>query len=155
MIEQQGRVVAVIDGKAQVRLGGTSGCAKCDAGRGCGAGIFGRLLRRKPVTLDLDNTLNAGPGQPVLVGLPESLFLRLVARLYLLPLLAGLAGAGLGHYISTLGQLAGVRLDVITLLCGLASGAVTMIWINRNAVEFSGSVMVHLLRIIEFEEHET
>ena len=97
MIEQQGQVISVSGNLVSVRLGGNSGCVACDAGRGCGAGIFGRLLRRKPAVLDLDNAINARVGQPVVVGLPESVFLRLVFHLYMLPLLAGLAGAVLGQ----------------------------------------------------------
>jgi sigma-E factor negative regulatory protein RseC len=97
MIEQQGEVLASSHGEALVRLGGRSGCAACDAGRGCGAGVFGRLLRRRPVVLPLGNAVGAQRGQAVIVGLPESWFLSLVARFYLYPLVAGLVGASLGH----------------------------------------------------------
>ena len=41
----------------QVRVGGQSGCAACDAGKGCGAGLFGKLLRRNPVELELVNEI--------------------------------------------------------------------------------------------------
>ena len=92
MIEQQGRVVDATGARVRVRLGGTTGCTACDAGRGCGAGVFGRLLRRRPVELEFDNHVGAEPGQAVMVGLPESLFLALTLRLYLLPLLAGVLG---------------------------------------------------------------
>ena len=80
MLEQQGQVVATAGGRASVRLGGQTGCAACDAGRGCGAGLFGRLLRRRPVVLEFDNHLDARCGQEVLVGLSERWFLQLVAR---------------------------------------------------------------------------
>ncbi|MEJ2385650.1 MAG: hypothetical protein P8Y54_14930 [Xanthomonadales bacterium] len=53
MIEQQGRVTGAAGSQVRVRLGGTSGCTTCDAGRGCGAGVFGRLLQRRPVELEL------------------------------------------------------------------------------------------------------
>lgn len=152
MIEQQGRVIAVNGSKAQVRLGGTTGCASCDAGKGCGAGVFGRLLKRKPVMLDLENTLNAAPGQPVMVGLPESLFLRLVARFYLAPLLAGVAGAAFGHYLSVQGQLGLTGSDMATLIFGLAFGAAAMVWIKKGSGEFPESTIVHLLRLIEIKK---
>lgn len=147
MIEQQGKVVAVLDGIARVRIGGTSGCAKCDAGKGCGAGVFGRLLKRKPVELEIENTLKASPGQAVIVGLPEPLFLSLVARLYLLPLVAGVAGAALGHYLAVQGGSGPAGSDLAALLSGLALGAVTLVWSKRGAREFSGSFIVHLLRL--------
>ena len=96
MIEQQGVVVTSDERRVSVRLGGRSGCSACDAGRGCGAGVFGRLLQKRPVTLSFDNHLRARPGQAVLVGVPEKLFLALVLRFYLYPLLGGLAGATVG-----------------------------------------------------------
>ena len=99
MIEQQGRVVSLTHGAAMVRIGPTTGCSACDAGKGCGAGIFGRLLRRKAATVSLPNEINAREGQAVTVGIPETVFLRLLAHFYLLPLIAGLAGAVLGHHL--------------------------------------------------------
>ena len=149
MIEQQGKVVAVANGKASVRLGGNSGCASCDAGRGCGAGVFGGLLKRKPVILELENRVNAEQGQPVMVGIPEALFLRLIARLYLLPLLAAIAGAAIGYYLSILGGSSPVSSDMITLLGGLAGGATMIFWSRNGSSEFPESIVVHLLRIKE------
>ncbi len=155
MIEQQGKVVAVVDGRACVRLGGTSGCASCDAGKGCGAGIFGRLLKRKPLVLKLDNRVNAAAGQAVIVGIPEALFLRLISRLYLFPLLAGIAGAAFGHYLAVLNATAPAGSDLITLLCGLAGGGAVVLWNRNGSREFPKSFIVHLLRIVEIRESGT
>ena len=152
MIEQQGRVLSVSNGLAEVRLGGTTGCASCDAGRGCGAGIFGRLLKRKPVVLSIENTVDARKDQPVMVGIPESVFLRLVTRLYLFPLLAGIAGASAGYYFSTLGRFSSGSADLFTLLGGLVSGVTVLIWSGRSAREFPGRIIVHLLRVVEIQE---
>lgn len=152
MIEQQGRVVAVRNGSVDIRLGGTSGCAVCDAGKGCGAGVFGKLLKRKPVTVRIENTVNAKQDQPVMVGIPEALFFRLAARFYLYPLLAGIAGAGVGYHLSGLVNTSSVVSDLITLLAGLLSGAAVLFLFGTGAREFSGPVMVHLLRVIEFPE---
>ncbi len=93
MVEQQGVVVAVEDGDAWVRVGGQSGCPACDEGRGCGAGLFGRLLQRGEARVRVANRLGVRPGQAVTLGLREADFLSLVLRLYGLPLLAGLGGA--------------------------------------------------------------
>jgi sigma-E factor negative regulatory protein RseC len=149
MIEQQGSVVAVADGKACVRLGGSSGCSNCAAGRGCGAGVFGRLLKRNPVILELENRVSARQGQPVMVGIPEALFLRMIARLYLYPLLAAIAGAAFGYYLSVLAESSPVSSDMITLLCGLTGGAAVILWNRNGSREFPDSFIVHLLRIIE------
>jgi sigma-E factor negative regulatory protein RseC len=152
MIEQQGKVVSVSNGRAYVRLGGTSGCSNCDAGKGCGAGVFGRWLKKSPVTLELENGVNARQGQPVVVGLPEALYLRLISRLYLFPLLAAIAGAAIGYYLSVFNGIGPASTDMLTLLSGFAGGA-AIIWWNRNdSREFSESIIVHLLRIIEIHE---
>ena len=155
MIEQQGKVVAVVDGRACVRLGGTSGCTSCDAGKGCGAGIFGRLLKRKPLVLELDNRVNAAAGQPVIVGIPEALFLRLITRLYLFPLLAGIAGAAFGHYLAVLNGVGIAGSDLITLLCGLAGGSAVVLWNRNGSREFPKPFIVNLLRIVEIQESGT
>ena len=146
MIEQQGQVVAVSGDCASVRLGGNSGCPACDAGKGCGAGIFGRLLQRKPTVLELDNTLDARAGQIVIVGLPESLFLHLVFRLYLLPLLAGLAGAVFGHYLSIRNGADPSVTDIVSLLGAIMAAASAIVWNRKRSREFPGTIAVHLLR---------
>jgi len=149
MIEQQGKVVAVANGRASVRMGGASGCSSCDAGQGCGAGVFGRLLKRKPVVLEFENLINAEQGEPVMVGIPETLFLRMIARHYLYPLLAGIAAAALGYYLSVLGGSGPVTSDMTTLMCGLAGGGAVLLWNRNNSTEFPESFIVHLLRVIE------
>jgi sigma-E factor negative regulatory protein RseC len=153
MIEQQGIVVALDGSSARVRLGGRSGCSVCDSGRGCGAGVFGRMLRRRPVELTLGNRLGVSPGQPVMLGLSESVYLALVARLYLLPLLAGLAGAVLGHHVSNLAALEAAAADLVTLLGAVAFAVAALRW-SRNwsrnvGKELNAEGVVHLIRVVE------
>jgi sigma-E factor negative regulatory protein RseC len=153
MIEQQGLVVAVSGETASVRLGGKPACAACNAGKGCGAGIFGRLLKRKPVVLELQNGPGARVGQSVMVGLSETLFLHLVFKFYLFPLLAGLAGAAIGHYISVMLEVDSAASDGLTLLGAVLAGAFALMW-NRQGSgkppgEFPRNITVHLLRVVE------
>jgi len=131
MIEQQGRIERLEDTRAVVRIGPVTGCSACDAGRGCGAGIFARLLRRKSTSVVLNNSIGAVPGQAVTVGIPESVFLRLLLRFYLLPVCMGLAGAAFGHYLA--GRISaepaltdGISLVAAVLFTGLA------LWTGRN-----------------------
>jgi len=142
-------VVWANDTRVGVRLGGTSGCSACDAGKGCGAGVFGRLLQRKPVTLEADNSVNAAIGQAVMVGLPESLFLALVVRLYLLPLLGGLGGALVGHLLAGNAGLSPANTD-LAALAGVVVGIGAVLWLNRRRqIEFPRSIAVHLVRKLE------
>jgi sigma-E factor negative regulatory protein RseC len=154
MLEQQGQVVAAADGRVAVRLGGQSGCAACDAGRGCGAGVFGRLLRRRPLVLEIGNHLDARCGQAVVVGLPEAWFLKLVARFYLVPLLAGLGGAVFGHYLSVRMQSGPAGRDFMALAGAIAAGALAVWWNRARPVESADAETVHLLRVVDNTEFE-
>jgi sigma-E factor negative regulatory protein RseC len=148
LIEQQGKVVSAADGSIQVRLGASSGCSACDAGKGCGAGVFGRLLQRRPVVLEFENSLGADEGQAVVVGLPETLFMALVTRLYLLPLLAGLAGAVCGHWLAGTMALGPGLTDFLALI-GAVLAATFVSRKNRSRrIEFPEDLTVHLLRKI-------
>ena len=149
MIEQQGQAVSRSGNKVTVRLGGKSGCAACDAGRGCGAGVFGKLLRRRAVELEFDNHIGARCGQAVIVGVPEGLFLGLVVQFYLLPLLAGLAGAVIGHYLAGIFGAGAAASDLLALLAGLGGGAAALLRVRRRPTEFPQGFAVHLLRMAE------
>lgn len=152
MIEQQGRVLKADGRMAWVRLGGTSGCSACDQGRGCGAGLFGRLLSRRPVEMQLDNTLEAVAGQAVMVGVSESLLLKLSLRLYLAPLIALLAGAVAGQLLASGLGLDGLKADAVTLILSIIAAALTFHSMGRRGTELSGMNDVHMLRILNLNQ---
>lgn len=140
--------MGVVNGQAEVRLGGRSGCVTCDAGKGCGAGVFSRLLKRRPLELKLSNSIGAKQGQAVIVGLPEQLFLGLILRFYLLPLLAALAGAAIGHYLSwRLGASPGWN-DFSALIGAVFAGALAFQRTRTVTPEFFAGPVVHLLRVV-------
>lgn len=122
MLRSQGATVSV-------RVGGQSGCSACDQGKGCGAGIFGKLLRRKPVVLEVANAIGAGEGQAVMLAISETLFLRMVMRLYGWPLLAGLAGAAVAQWLAARSGVGTGIADIATLVTAL--GAVASVLIFR------------------------
>lgn len=144
MIEQQGRVVSVAGNLARVQLGGQSGCSACDAGEGCGAGLFGRLLRRQVAELELPNTVNARAGDAVQVGIDEQQYVRLVAALYGAPLVAGLLGATAAYVLA--GGLAspGAR-DLSILLGGLLAAGLCLLWLRRRLPARVGSLAMRLV----------
>ena len=123
MIEQQGRVIGLDGADALVAVGGRTGCSTCDAGEGCGAGIFGRLLDRIDAPLRVPNTLNVAPGQAVRLGLTESAFLELALRLYGLPLCFGiLGGAAVFFVLEPMAGNTGWVIDVGVLIGALFTG---------------------------------
>ncbi len=127
MIEQQGRIVSLTGRRAMIAIGASSGCPACDAGKGCGAGIFGLMMMRKPLLLELDNPLQLKAGEGVMVGIPEAFFLGLLARLYLLPLMAGMIGAALGHSLADGLHLQSAYQDLLALLGALFLAFMTLL----------------------------
>lgn len=151
MIEQQGRVLELQAQRVKVALGATSGCPACDAGQGCGAGIFGKLVSRKEQTLVLDRNLPDGhlqlePGQAVIVGISEAFFLKLLVRLYLVPLLSALCGAALGHYIGNQMSLNGFSHDLLALMGALFLAALALFVNWKGKRLHVGQEQVQLLR---------
>ena len=134
MIEQNVQVVRCQDERLWVRMGTRAGCAACADGNGCGAGLFAKLLRNKPVVIELPrNGLSVEPGQMLTLAFPEQVYIKLVLNSYGWPLLATLAGAYVGHGLGTWLEFGPVMVDVGTLTLGLMAGViVTGLIKNRN-----------------------
>lgn len=148
MIEQNVRVVRFRDGEVWVRLGAQSGCRSCENGQGCGAGLFAKLFRGKPVILVLpEKALELRTGQMLVLGIPESLYLRLVWATYGLPLLAALAGAMAGLFLAGGYGLGTVQTDLIVLMAGLLAAWLTLRQTRRRM--HSGKVR-HWLQSLEY-----
>ena len=152
MIEQQARVLRNEGTQAWVQVGAQSGCPACDAGKGCGAGIFGRLLQRRPIELQVDNPRSAQPGQGVLLGIPDGTFLRLVFRMYGAPLLAGLAGALLGHQLATSITDATGAIDAASLAAGVLVAWGVFRYLGRRLDGVLGDMPVRMLDATESKD---
>ena len=139
MIEQNVQVVCCEGERIWLRLGSQTGCTACDNGNGCGAGVFAKLLQRKPVVIELPrNDISVEPGQMVTLAFPEQVYIKLVIASYGWPLLAALAGAYAGHGLGTWLQFGPVLIDAGTLFCGLLAGSFVMRliknWKNADTV---------------------
>lgn len=134
MIEQNVQVVRCEDERIWLRLGSQTGCTACDNGNGCGAGVFAKLLQRKPVVIELArNDISVEPGQMVTLAFPEKVYIKLVIASYGWPLLAALAGAYAGYGLGIWLQFGPVLIDASTLSIGmLAGGFVLRLIKNRK-----------------------
>ena len=120
MIEQNVQVVRCQDERLWLRIGSQSGCTACDNGQGCGAGLFAKLFRRKPLVIELERKgLQVEVGQMLILAFPEPVYLKLVFASYGWPLLAALAGAFAGYGLGQWLQFGLAMTDVSTLGCGL------------------------------------
>lgn len=137
MIEQNVQVLRCNDKQLWVRMGSQSGCAACDNGKGCSAGLFAKLIQRKPVILELArNDIKVEAGQMLTLALPESLYLKWVVAAYGWPLLAALAGALAGYGVGASFQFRPGFIDAVTLSGGLLAAWFMMRYIrSRNTPE--------------------
>lgn len=133
MIEQNVRVIRCQGDRVWVRIGSQTGCTACDNGRGCGAGLFSKLLRRKPVVVELERgSLDIEAGQMLTLAFPEQVFIRLVLGSYGWPLLAALTGAVLGHSLSVWLEFGQAMVDVGALVGALSLGGASLRLIRKR-----------------------
>lgn len=117
MLETRAIVVHREGQSTQVRASVASGCSACN-GKGCGSGKLTQLFCSKPRQFAVDNSIDAGVGDEVIVSVPNGAVLRGISLVYLLPLLlmfagaAMLAGSGDGYAAlgASIGLLAGFAL---------------------------------------------
>lgn len=131
MIESPARIIRVEGPAAWVTSEAPSSCGAC-AGKGCGSSLFARIWHPREPEYRVDNPIAAGPGELVVVGLPDGALLEAVLAGYLLPLALLLLGAVSGHAISgepgaILGGLSGLLLAAAWLRLRRRPGATPVI----------------------------
>lgn len=104
------------DGLA-VEASGPATCPRCAAGRGCGGGVFGRLVGGGPRRVLVDDPIGLGPGEVALIGLSGASLLRAVLETFAWPLLglflaASLPAAGSAEALVALAGLGGLALGI-------------------------------------------
>ncbi|MCB1907918.1 MAG: SoxR reducing system RseC family protein [Rhodocyclaceae bacterium] len=97
MIEVPGEVLAVADGRVLVRTRSAGGgCGRCHESGGCGGAKVGSMFRPEHADFWLDNPIQAGVGDHVLICLAEDVSARAAMLVYLVPVLGIVAGAAIG-----------------------------------------------------------
>ncbi|MDX2417163.1 MAG: SoxR reducing system RseC family protein [Xanthomonadales bacterium] len=127
MIEQNVQVLRSENERIWVRMGAQSGCTACDNGKGCGAGLFARLVQRKPVILELArNEMKVKTGQMLTLSFPEQVYMKLVFASYGWPLIGALAGAFGGYSLGVWLQFRPMLIDAVTLIGGVLAAWLVM-----------------------------
>jgi sigma-E factor negative regulatory protein RseC len=125
MLETRAVIVQVEGRYALVQTSQANGCEQCE-GKGCGSGKLSRLFCSKPRQFQVENPINAGMGDEVVISVAEGAILRGIGLVYLLPLLLLVIGAMLGS--AWAGQSPGQH-DVYAAagaLFGLAAGFIAV-----------------------------
>jgi sigma-E factor negative regulatory protein RseC len=123
MIIEAATVIRVADDSVWVSCDNQAGCQRCAEGRGCGGGVFSRLLgdRLREVRVDrYGHRLRAG--DHVQIGIAEVDLLKASLMMYLVPLLTMLIMAVIVTRVTPAGwqELGGVLGALAGLFAGLA-----------------------------------
>ncbi|MBT8106705.1 MAG: SoxR reducing system RseC family protein [Gammaproteobacteria bacterium] len=94
-------------------------CARCAAGKGCGAGVFGSGAQRRQLTARVTDGLDVREGLTVEVAMGPGGLLKTASTAYGYPLVGGLAGTAAAR-VAELGDTAAA----LAALAGLFSGFV-------------------------------
>ena len=100
MIEETAIVVTTADDSMVVEVQQQSACGTCSAKSGCGTQIASSLFKSRAQQLELPNSIEARPGDRVILGIEEADILSGSIRLYLLPMLGLIGGAVAAHTIA-------------------------------------------------------
>jgi sigma-E factor negative regulatory protein RseC len=122
MTHPQGTIVEIVrddrGARAIVDVQAEAVCARCAAGRGCGAGVFGARRGTRRLDVAIDDRLDLAVGDAVGIELAPGNVLGAALLVYGLPLAGAAAAAALAYGLG-LGD-AGAAL---TALGGLCAGA--------------------------------
>ncbi len=123
MQQAEGTVVSSGDGVALVEVNAST-CARCAAGKGCGAGVFGQSTRTRQLEARLERGVVVQPGDQVRLSLADDSVLRAAGVVYGWPLVGALLSAAVANLVFSMGD-AGA---VLMALAGLGSGIVVARW---------------------------
>lgn len=129
-LETRAIVVKVDKQFALVQANQGNGCEQCN-GKGCGTGKLSQMFCSKPRQFQVDNPINAGIGDEVIVSVAEGAVLRGIGLVYLLPLVLLVAGAMLGsNWAAQASQRDGYA--AAGALMGLVAGFVFAKWFSSR-----------------------
>jgi sigma-E factor negative regulatory protein RseC len=131
MIEEPAHVVYTEGEYAWVETERRSSCGSCSA-KGCGTGALSKILGRRSQRLKVLNPIDAKQGDDVVLGIREQDLLKGSLAVYIVPLLAMLAGALLGEGLAPQWGSDSEALSLLGGVLGLASGFLWLHYYNRG-----------------------
>lgn len=100
VVLETAEVVANDAGGIWVQTQHKQGCANCARHGGCGVSIFQRVFKLRTHQMFVPTDQPIAPGSQVVIGISQHALLRGALWLYLAPLLALIAGAVLGQWLT-------------------------------------------------------
>jgi len=127
MILHTVRLVTAQERRVRVRLEPPGGCAACLAGRGCGAGLFVRLLPAQPAEITLARPDGLDPGAPMALAIDERALGRQAVAVYAGAVIAFIGGVALATAAPW------VSGDLAALAAGFGALATWLVFAHRRA----------------------
>lgn len=113
-----GKVTAIEGNSIQISTDLKSGCSGCAQRNTCGAGLLSKAFPNRRGQFNITSAETFTVGQTLELELAESALTRYALALYLLPLIALLAGAGLGSWLQPAHE--GLAISLGALAFGLS-----------------------------------
>ncbi|MEF8792199.1 SoxR reducing system RseC family protein [Thiohalorhabdus sp.] len=126
MIETEAVVVGTEDDVVEVQSAASAGCGRCSTQGGCGGGRTILGTRPGGCRMRVYGELAVRPGDRVVVGLPESGYLRASVALYVVPLAGMFAAGGVAEWL--VNRFNPANGDVLILIAGLAGLGGGFLW---------------------------
>jgi len=114
-----GRIVSIAHGRATVSVDVAAACARCAAGKGCGAGLLAGTNRRQLIDVQLESGIELKAGDEVQLTLAPSHLLRAAMLAYGLPLICLMIALGIAW---SMNQSLDDRHAIVLAIGGLVSG---------------------------------
>ena len=129
MVEEQGVIVSLEGHMANVAPLSQTGCQSCSSSGACGTSLLKPLFGNKQRMLAAENTIDAQPGDQVVIGLNRTALVLASLMVYLLPLILLVAGAISGAAIAN--TFSFEKAEPVSILCGLGAASMTFIIVRR------------------------
>lgn len=151
MLEEDGVVVSISKGMAEVSVIPQSACGSCSASNGCGTSLITSLFPERNSKFKVKNTLGAQTGEQVIIGLHESALQSASLILYLVPLAGLIFGAMAGIYLSEhVFRNASELLSILLGFTGMGAGFIMVKYLVRHRGG-SGRYQAEIIRIKKIE----
>lgn len=127
MLEETGMVVGTEKGYAWVETSRQTSCGSCEA-KGCGTGALSKVFGNKPTHIKAENAIDAVAGEQVVLGIEESALIKVSMAVYLIPLLALMAGALIGESVAK--QMLW-DIDFSAVIFAIVGFVMALLWLRR------------------------
>ena len=143
-----GRIVSVAPGRATVSVDTSQVCARCAAGKGCGAGLLTGAKQSRLIEVSVAPGLNLKPGDEVKLSLAPSNLLRAAMLAYGLPLGGVVLALGVAWFINAAMDDA---VAVVLAISGLLAGSL----IGRRLLNQDGCLKNLVPTVAESNAHRS